>query len=178
MEELKCVIKTLKDENDTVVWEALYIDGKKQLEDIEINKEAANKLFNKNNNYKNFIIKEKYINEESIKNHFPVNETFIDLLDYKNIEIGTKIFLFDGQYEIESINEEYRISNYYDVVVWTEIDNKYYYNIDKTFYVGHNALKLKLKGFNEEVFWEDYNYQQSYLYLYLKQNDFFKKKRK
>ena len=168
--ELKCVIKTLKNEDDKTVWEALYIDGKKQLEDVEINKEAANDLFNKKDEYKNVIVKEEYIDDESLNDYFPTNEDFTDLLDYRKVMIGSSVYLFDGLYEVEDIKEEYRISNNYDVFVWTKIDNKLYYNIDKTFYSGHVALKLKLKNREEEIFWEDYNYHQSFLYLKLKQD--------
>lgn len=170
MNDLRCVIKTLKDEDDKIVWEALYINGKKQLEDVVLNKEAANKLFNKNKEYKNVIIKESMIDEDNLEEFFPNQHDFTDLLDYTNVSVGDKIYLLDNVHEIESISKEYRTSDYYDLYIWTNIDGKYFYNMDKTFYSGHEAEKLKLKGCDKEIFWEDYNYQQSFLYLTLKQN--------
>lgn len=169
-EDLECVIKTLRDKEENIVWQCLYKNGKKLLEDISINPDTAKKLFNDNKTCKIIEITEDNFTIEEKDLFFPEIEDFTHYLDYKKIDVGDEVYLLEGKFEIKTIEEGYRTAGYYDIVMWHEIDNKLYSSKQDTFYDGHSVIKFKVEGKNEDYIWEDYNYQQSFLYLKSKEN--------
>ena len=170
IEEINCVIKTLKDKSDNIVWEALYLNSEKQIEDICLNKEQVNEMFNKGGEYKEYIINENEydISQNTYREHFKDTEDFSHLLDYTEPIIGGQVILDDGSVNIiKEIVESYRIAGYYPTKIWFELDNTYTYNIDNMFYTGHIIREILLEN-GTKIIWEDYNYQQSFLYLKFK----------
>ena len=169
-EDLGCVIKTLRDKEENIVWQCLYKNGKKQLEDVSIDPNVAKKLFNDNKTCKIIEVTEDDFTLDEKDLFFPEIEDFTHYLDYKKIDVGDTVYLIDGEFKIESIEEDYRTAGYYDIVMWHEIDKKFYSTKHNTFYDGHSVITFKVEGKDEEFIWEDYNYQQSFLYLKSKQN--------
>lgn len=157
----QCVLKTAIDDNDNVQWQALYVDGKKVLENFEIDLDKALPIFAPNS-----ICEEVEMHENefsNIDNSFPLNEDFYYLLDYRDIEVGSKVWLDDGEWEVSEVMDGYRDSGEYEYVEWKGL-TPYKRTIK---YSGHPITKFKVKGKNITLVWEDYNYQQSYLYEYL-----------
>jgi len=98
---------------------------------------------------------------DNIHNAFPNDEDFSYLLDYKKIDIGDKIYLENGVYIITEIKSGFRNEGFYDYVEWCD---NLTCKISKIKYSSHNITKIKVDGMKRYIVWEDYNYQQSYLY--------------
>ncbi|SRR6266403_101592 len=158
----QCVLKTAIDDNDKIQWQALYVDGKKVLENFEIDIEKALPIFTPGNiDYDVVDMRENEFSD--IDNSFPSNEDFYYLLDYRDIEVGSKVWLEDGEWEVSEVVGGYRETGEYEYVDWKGLTP--YKKMIR--YSGHIITRFKVKGKNITFVWEDYNYQQSYLYEYL-----------
>lgn len=156
-----CIIKRAFDCSDNIQWEALYVDGFKVLENFEIDLDKALPIFSPNSKCEEVELKESDF--EDIEMSFPLYEDFSYLLDYRDIEIGSKVWLDDGEWEVSEVTEGYRESGNYEYVEWICLTPH-----RKTItYVGHTIKKFKVKGKKITFVWEDYNYQQSFIYEYL-----------
>lgn len=159
MKDINCVLKRAKNTKGTVEWEALYINGEKQLENYEIDIDNAISIFYKDNNVPTII----EISDENIMDNieisFPDNEDFSYLLDYQELNICDIIKLDDGEFIVKKIWEQDRPSG----------DYKYYeyFNDEVTItdihYTKHPAVYFNVIGSDKTYIWEDYNYRQSFL---------------
>jgi hypothetical protein len=154
-----CIIKTAFDKDNNVQWQGLYLDGKKVLENFEIDMEVALPIFAPD---AKFIHAVNVMEDDfsSISSSFPNEEDFSYLLDYRDIKVGEYVWLEDGIHEVVEIKSGYRPAGEYVVTEW-------YGHVPvpvKTTFSGHEVISFKVKGNTSEYIWEDYNYQQSNLY--------------
>lgn len=172
MDILKYIIKKCERSDGYTNWMALYIDGIKELESYSFDIDLILNNYGTELNYIIDLIIEddEYFMYDIMDELFPDIEDFSYMLDNNDINIGSYIFLEQGMFEVISLEEDYRPEGSYKMKHWELIDGKYIcseYNID---WIGHSIIKVKVKGLDGEIIWEDYNYQQSFLYLYLKEN--------
>jgi hypothetical protein len=155
----ECIIKTARYEDNTVLWQGLYLEGKKVLENFEIDLNVALPIFapNVSSVYEVNVLEFDF---SDIIKSFPDEEDFSYLLDYKDLSIGDKVWLEDGEYVVTTVKTDYRAAGKYTVTEW-------YSNIPipvEVIYCGHNVTIFTVEGNTKEYVWEDYNYQQSNLY--------------
>ncbi len=172
MDILKYVIRKCERSDGYTNWMALYKDGHKELETYSFDIDAILDNYGDDIRYIiDLIIEEdELLMHEDMDLLFPEYEDFTYMLDNNVIDIGSYIFLEDGMFEVSSLETDYRPSGTYKMKHWEKVDEKYIsseYDID---WVAHGITKVKVKGLDGEFIWEDYNYQQSFLYLYLKEN--------
>jgi hypothetical protein len=161
---IPCVLKTALDSNNNIQWQGLYVNGNKVLENFQIDLELALPIFSPNSKCEMIYMREDDFLD--INNSFPQYEDFSYLLDYRDIQIGSIVWLYDGQWEVSEIFSGYRESGEYEYTEW--VGNTPYKKMIT--YSGHPITKFKVKGKNIILVWEDYNYQQSYLYDLINNN--------
>lgn len=154
----ECVLKTAINDQKEILWQALYVDQIKVIENFTLEIDLVTKIFATNYKCEHTQVFENDFS--SIEEAFPTSENFVYLLDYRTLEVGMIVWLEDGSYIVEEIVNSYRPSGNYDIVEW----NGYNYNNKNTFMLGHDITKFKVKGMDKYYIWQDYNYQQSYLY--------------
>lgn len=163
-----CIIKTLKNKSDKILWQAIYIKGKKELEDVEFDINYVNKKFNNSKEYKEIVVCETDDFEiddfNDIKIIFPDEQDFTYLLDYRDIKKGDFVYLENGVFKIIETWNDIREAGYYSYKIWNDYPILEY-KFEKMYYEKHNITKFKVEGLNKSFVWEDYNYQQSFLYL-------------
>ena len=91
-------------------------------------------------------------------------------MDYSEIEINNKVYLFDGIYSISEFWEDYRVAGYYDMYHWENIDGKWYGAKYTQHLESHLIIKFKVNESENVYIWEDWNYQQSFLHLNYEQH--------
>lgn len=155
-----CVLKTAIDDCDNIQWQGLYVDGKKVLENFEIDIDKALPIFAPDLKCEKIEFYEGDF--ENIDEAFPLNEDFSYLMDYREISVGSKVWLDDGEWIVSEITTGYREAGEYEYVEWKALVP---YRKVIT-YVGHEITKFKVKGKKIIFVWEDYNYQQSFIYEY------------
>ena len=159
-----CIVKTAKDDAGNILWQAIYVNNKKEVENNQIDVENAMKYFSPNNNWKEFI----FI-ENDIHLHFPYTDDFIYLLDFTEIEIGKIVYLPIGKCIVSKIWNDYRIAGEFEFWHWEDIDDKWYGTKYKQNLSGHEVSKFNIEGSDEVFVWEDWYYHQSFLYINLYQ---------
>ena len=164
MSFFECVVKTAKDRNEKILWQAIYVNNKKETENYTIDLDKALKYFSPNNNWKEVIFTEDDV-YSLLEDSFPEIEDFTYLLDYSTIDIGKTVYLPDGEKTVTKISNDYRSSGYYEVWHWEEIGGKYYGAVNNQYLQGHDVIKFQIEGSDEIYIWEDWNYHQSFLYL-------------
>ncbi len=160
----ECIVKTAKDTTGNILWRAIYVNNKKETENYNIDLDKALKYYAPKGCWKEVIFTEDDV-YSFLEDHFPEIENFTFLLDYSEIEIGKKVFLSDKISKVNKTWSDYRPSGEYEIWHWEEIDNKYYAAKSKQFFQGHNVIKFTVDNSDVEYVWEDWNYQQSFLYL-------------
>lgn len=173
MDALNCVVRICKSHFDnSVIWTAMYINGERFLSLNYFDVEKMVDLYSDNGKYIEDVFIEEYPEDvyADIDLYFPEFEDFTYLLDMGELNVGEPVYMFDGCHIVSEIWEGHRVKGNYKIVHWdetngslscTEIDNEW---------EGHMVTYFTIEGSDEEYVWEDYNYQQSYLYLYLKEN--------
>jgi hypothetical protein len=172
MDALNCVVRVCRDRDDEIVWTALYLDG---VRFISMNYFDVDKMVDKysdNGQYIEDVFIEEYPEDvyENIDEYFPEYEDFTYLLDMGEIGVGEPVYLFDGVYIVSKVWEGYREKGNYKIVHWVETNGQLSCTEVDNEWEGHNVTMFSVEGSEEEFVWEDYNYQQSFLYLYLKVN--------
>jgi hypothetical protein len=162
--DFECVVKTAIDRNGIILWRAIYVDGKKETENYDIDLNKVLKHYAPNNKWKEITIVENDI-YFVLDEHFPEKDDFSYLLDYSEIRIGKEVFLSDGKHIISDFWKDYRVSGKYDIWHWVEIDSKWFAAKMNVYMSGHDIIKFKVENSDEIFIWEDWNYHQSYLYL-------------
>jgi hypothetical protein len=160
----ECVVKTVKNKRGDILWRAIYVDNKKEIENNDINLDEILPFYAPTGKWKEEVIMEDDdILLENIKDYFPENDDFSFLLDFTDLEIGKEIYMRNGINIVTSFWKDYRGDGMYDVWMWEEIGDKWYAIINQVEYVGHNVTKFKVENDENEYVWEDWNYQQSFL---------------
>lgn len=171
VEDLDCVIKRLINDKGETKWEALYINGIKELECFEIDIDKALSIFSPDYN-KQPVLAEYFDyetdNDSTIMiTSFPISDDFIYLLDYTDIQTCDSVWLEDGEYIIKEVWEDIRPSGhykYYDYEYNTEDGSESIIEKEtETYYIEHPTTFFKVVGSDKIYVWEDYNYRQSIL---------------
>ena len=144
------VLKTINDSEGNNIIQILYMNNIKITENPSI---KILEKYTKNNFFSLTEISDSIESEDY--------EDFSYLLDYQEIYIGKEIFLFDRIGIVTEIKESFREEGFYDFCVWSD-DNKP--SLTKIKYSSHKTTLFKVDSTNIYYVWEDYNYQQSYLY--------------
>lgn len=160
----ECVVKTAKDKLGKILWQAIYVDNKKETENYSIDLDRALKYYAPNGLWKNvdFTDDEVY---SFLEDYFPEVEDFTYLLDCTDIVKGKEVFLLNGKNIVNDIWTEYRPAGDYEKWHWEEIDSRYYGAKFNQYMQGHEVTKFTVEGSDEVFVWEDWNYHQSFLYL-------------
>jgi hypothetical protein len=166
---LDCVVKTAIDKDGNILWRAIYVNNKKEVENFNIDLKKILKAYAPNGKWKDVKVTDEDVYSH-LEDYFPEVEDFTYLLDYSEIEVGKTIFLFNGKNVVTEIWDDYRPAGDYDSWHWEEIDKRYYGAKTNQYFQGHNVTKFVVEGSDEEYVWEDWNYQQSFLYLNYKQH--------
>ena len=170
MDILKYVIRKCERSDGYTNWMALYKDGHKELETYSFDINLILDNYGSEIKYiLDLIIEDEIEFIESKYDLFPDYEDFSYLLDNNKLNIGSYIFLEDGMFEVEHIESDFRPSGTYKMKHWEKIGNRFFSSEFDIEWYAHSITKFKVKGVEHEFIWEDYSYQQSYLYLYLKE---------
>lgn len=159
----ECVVKTVKNKNGDILWRAIYVDNKKEIENSNIDLDNILPFYAPNNKWKEEVIMEDDIHIDDIQIYFPEKDDFSFLLDFTDLEVGKEIFMSNGINIVTSFWKDYRGDGMYDFWMWEEIGDKWYAIINKVQYVGHDVIKFKVENDDNVYVWEDWNYHQSYL---------------
>jgi hypothetical protein len=163
-----CIVKTLKNKSGDIIWQALYLNGKKEVEDIKLDMELSIKIFNDSKEFQETIIREDDDFEidlfEERNCWFPEEEDFSYLLDYKDLQVGDIVYLETGCFKVSKTWTSIRKAGYYDYKLWYNSD-LLECSFEKMYYKEHEVLNFEVEDSNKSYVWEDYNYQQSFLYL-------------
>jgi len=162
------ILKVARNSNQETVWQALYVEGKKQVEASFLDVERVCKIFNVS------IDKEIFIHEEyadDITNSFPKVEDFAYLMDYTELTEERAIYMEDGLYTVQKIWQHYRPRGVYKTYEWLPVGGKKsrassFMKIEQQrLYVAHWVTKFTVYGKEDEFVWEDvYNNNQCSLY--------------
>jgi hypothetical protein len=172
MDALNCVVRICKNINGDIIWSGLYLNGSRYISLNYFDIEKMVDMYSENGQYLEDIFIEEYPEDvyANIDDFFPEEEDFSYLLDMGDIEVGEPVYLFEGVFKVNKVWEDYRKKGNYKMVHWdetngylscTELDNEW---------DGHSITKFTVEGLNDVFVWEDYNYQQSFLYVYLKES--------
>lgn len=160
-----CVVKTAKNKDGVILWQSIYVDNKKQVENYKINLNEALKYYAPNKLWKEEII----ITDEDVysylDDYFPELEDFTYLLDCTEIFHGKTVYLLNGVNVVDKIWNDYRPAGKCDRWHWEEIDGKWYCAKFVQYLQAHDIIKFTVEGSDEEYIWEDWTYHQSFLYL-------------
>lgn len=163
-----CIIKRAKETNTSkILWEALYYNGVKQVEDYKLDIKKCVDIFANGSKYEIIDIYDSDI-DYNVDDCFPEEEDFSYLLDYSIIEPMMFVYLKDGEYIVDKIWDDYREAGVYKIWEWNiTMDGKFEPIETEYYFEGHNIKNFTVIGRDETFIWEDYNYQQSYLYSFL-----------
>lgn len=168
IENFECIVKTAKDNLGNILWRAIYVKGKKEMESFNIDLDKVLFYYAPNGKWKEVIFIEKdtqYI-YDYIQEFFPDIEEFLELMDYTELYEGKIVYLPTGEHIVEEIWYDIRKEGEYNYWHWENIDGKWYSAKFKQYYEEHDVIKFKIINSDEEFIWEDLNYQQSFLYIY------------
>lgn len=173
MKNLNRVIRIIMDERKNVILIGIYIDNKRYITGEYLDIQAISEKFN-SFDWETDVI---YLGDDELvffndnKNEYlPLTEDFLHLLDYTEINIGDTVYLFDTKNTVSHIEKGKRLKGIYEYYHWEEIDNKWYSaKIDNEYLEDHEIILFKVNGDDKLYIWDDYTYQQSFLYLKLQQ---------
>jgi hypothetical protein len=168
--DFECIIKTAKDSRGNILWRALYVNNIKEFENYDLDLSKIVDNYSPLGKWKEIIIIEDNI-YSLLEEYFPEKDDFIDLMDYSDIFINKEVYLSDGKYVVSEFWKDYRPSDVYEIWHWENIDNKYYAAKTSQYLLGHDIIKFKVLNSDSIYIWEDWNYQQSFLYLNSIQHD-------
>lgn len=160
----ECVVKTGKNLNNEIIWKAFYVKNVKIFENEDFDIDFLINKFSINKKWKEIFVTANDIMDNK-ENYFPIKDDFTYLMDYQEIEIGKTVYMYDGIHYIKKFWYDYRPSGLYDVFVWEKIGELWYAGSYKQEMSGHQVIKFEVEGSTNIFIWEDYNYQQSFLYL-------------
>lgn len=162
------ILKVARNSNQETVWQALYVQGRKQVEASFLDVERICKIFNVS------IDKEVFIHEEyadDITNSFPKVEDFSYLMDYTELYEEREIYMEDGVFTVQKAWQHYRPRGVYKTYEWLPVGSKKtkatsFMKIEQQrLYVAHWVTKFTVYGNEKEFIWEDvYNNNQCSLY--------------
>jgi len=162
--EFECIVRTAKDKEGNILWRAIYVDNKKRLENYNLDLNETLVKYAPTNKWKEDIIVEDDI-YSYLENYFPDICDFLHLLDYSEIYSNKKIYLFDKTGVVNNTWKDVRVDGKYDMYHWEEIGDKWYSAKYSQVFKSHDITKFTLEDSDEVYVWEDYDYQQSFLYL-------------
>jgi hypothetical protein len=165
MYKYDCIIKTALDTDGNVQWQGLYLNGKKVVENFQIDLDIALPIFapEAKNIHEVNVLEDDF---SSIASSFPDEEDFSYLLDYRTLEVGDIVWLENGSCEVCEVFAGYRPAGDYPFTDWCGDVPL----VIQASYMGHTVTNFKIKGSDMVYVWEDYNYQQSNLYDLSKTN--------
>ncbi len=166
--EYECIVKTAKSSDGEILWQSIYVDSKKVAENYIIDLTKLLKIYAPNSNWKEVLI----IDNDTyslLEDYFPEYDDFSYLLDYTDISINKTIYLLNGVNKVSKVWNDYRHAGYYDRFHWEDIGGKWYSAKYSCYLEGHHIQKFMVENSEEIFIWDDWNYQQSFLYLNYKQ---------
>lgn len=167
---MEYVVRICKDKktNETI-WTALYVKNERVLSINYFDIDKVVKNYNNEGKYITDVFYEEYPEDvyENIDDFFPLYDDFTHLMDYCDIKIGDTIYMFDSQHVVTHIEKSYRPLDKYKYVHWCEVNGMLSCTESEEDMTGDITL-FKVEGSDKQYVWEDYYYQQSFLYSYLK----------
>jgi hypothetical protein len=106
------------------------------------------------------------INDE--KYYLPTHHDFSYLMDYKDIVINDKVYVYDDNevrlYTVRTIDNTIRENGLYDYYEYEANSMNHIKCVDtKIYFNKHKATIFRVDETDKTFIWEDYNYHQSYL---------------